>query len=75
MIKSITIVMGALVVSGCSGITITAAMCNDLRNDPSAPKIPKECRDYSEKEAQKAFNKVIDEKKVSDKDIEFSREK
>jgi len=30
---------------------------------------------YSEEEAEKAFNKTKDEKKVSDQDIEFSREK
>jgi hypothetical protein len=75
MIKTALVFMFALMVSACSGVTVTAAMCDQIANDPSAPPIPKECKDYNEKEAQKAFNKVVDEKKVSDQDIEFSREK
>jgi hypothetical protein len=75
MIKTALLFMFALMMSACSGVTVTAAMCDEIAKDPSAPPIPKECRDYNEKEAEKAFNKVIDEKKVSDQDIEFSREK
>jgi len=75
MIKTALVFMFALMMSACSGVTVTAAMCDQIANDPSAPPIPKECKDYNEKEAQKAFNKVVDEKKVSDQDIEFSREK
>jgi len=60
---------------GCSGVTVNATMCDQIMNDPAHPQIPQECRDYSEKEAEKAFNKVVDEKKISKKDIEFSREK
>ncbi|MEN4053079.1 MULTISPECIES: hypothetical protein [Sulfurimonas] len=61
--------------SACSQIEVNATMCDQIASDPTAPKIPQECRDYNEEEADKAFNKVIEEKKVSDKDIEFSREK
>jgi len=75
MVKFITFASFLLVISGCSGVKITAAMCDEIAKDPSAPPIPKECKDYSEEEAKKAFDKVIDEKKVSDQDIEFSREK
>ena len=75
MIKTALVFMFALTMSACSGVTVTAAMCEEIANDPSAPQIPKECRAYSEKEAEKAFNKVVDDKKVSDKDIDFSREK
>jgi hypothetical protein len=71
--KTLILTAFALFFSACSGVTITAAMCEQIAHDPSAPPIPQECRDYNEKEAQKAFDKVIDEKKVSDKDIEFSR--
>jgi len=63
-----------IVMNGCSHIKITAAMCNQIAQDPNA-QIPQECRDYDKKAADKAFDKVVDEKKVSKKDIEFSREK
>jgi uncharacterized protein YceK len=74
MSKILWAVAVMIVVSGCSHIKITAAMCNQIAQDPNA-QIPQECRDYSEKAAAKAFDKVVDEKKVSKKDIEFSREK
>jgi len=64
-----------LSMSACSNIAINATMCDQIASDPSHPPMPQECRDYSEKEADKAFNKVVDEKKVSDKDLEFNREK
>jgi len=74
MIKILWAVVAVIVVSGCSHIKISAAMCDQIAQDPNA-QIPQECKDYSEKEADKAFNKVVDEKKVSKKDIEFTREK
>lgn len=67
-------ILTILFLTGCSNITITAAMCNKLERDPTAT-IPQECRAYSKKEADKAFNKVVNEKKVSDSDIEFHKEK
>jgi len=54
--------------------TFNAAMCEQIASEPNAV-VPQECRNYSEKEADKAFNKVTDEKKVSDKDIKFDKEK
>ena len=45
---------------GCSNFTINATMCDEIKVDPLAT-IPKECRKYSEEEAEKAFNK---EKKI-----------
>ncbi len=61
--------------NACSHIKISAAMCGQIESEPNA-QVPQECRDYSEKEAQKAFDKVQNEKKVSDKDIiEFHKEK
>ncbi len=74
MIKILWAVVAVITVSGCSHIKISAAMCDQIAQDPNA-QIPQECKDYSEKEADKAFNKVVDEKKVSKKDIEFTREK
>ena len=62
-----------LAFSGCSNITINGTMCDQIASDPNAV-MPQECRDYNEKEADKAFNKVVEEKKVSDKDIKFNNE-
>jgi hypothetical protein len=75
MIKIILAFCFALLFSACAQIDVNATMCDQIASDPSAPQIPQECRDYSEKEAQKAFDKVVDEKKVSKKDIEFTPEK
>jgi len=60
-----------LAFSGCSNITINGTMCDQIASDPNAV-MPQECRDYNEKEADKAFHKVVEEKKVSDKDIQFN---
>ena len=62
-----------LLLGGCSNFTVNATMCDQIASEPNAV-VPQECRDYSEKEADKAFNKVVDEKKVSDKDIKFDKE-
>jgi len=66
-------ILTALTLSGCSNFTINATMCEQIASEPNAV-IPQECRDYSEKEADKAFNKVVDDKKVADKDIKFDKE-
>jgi len=63
----------ALSFSGCSYFTVNGAMCEQIASEPNAV-VPDECRDYSEKEADKAFNKVIEDKKVADKDIKFDKD-
>ena len=63
----------ALTFSGCSYFTFNASMCEQIASDPQAT-MPQECQDYDEKKADKAFNKVIEEKKVADKDIKFDKE-
>ncbi len=63
-----------LLFAGCSNIEFSATMCEKIASDPHAT-MPQECKKYSEEEAEKAFNKTKDEKKVSDQDIKFSREK
>ncbi len=68
------LILAALFLTGCSNFKITAAMCEKLESEPGAT-VPQECRAYSEKEADKAFNKVKNEKKVSDSDLEFHIEK
>lgn len=58
--------------TGCSKVTITAAMCDKLEHDPTAT-VPQECKAYNEKEADKAFNKVVNEKKIPNSDLEFDK--
>ncbi|MBD3797600.1 MAG: hypothetical protein IE887_07655 [Campylobacterales bacterium] len=55
--------------SACSQFKVTGTMCDNI--DPQNQNIPQECRDYNEEKADKAFNKVTDDKKVSNTDIEF----
>ena len=63
----------ALVLSGCSNIEFNVAMCDKIASEPGAT-IPQECKNYNEEEAQKAFNKVNDEKLESKEDIvKFNR--
>ena len=62
-----------LALSGCSHFTINGTMCDQVANEPNAM-LPQECKDYNEKEADKSFDKVVEEKKVSDKDIKFDKE-
>ncbi len=61
-----------LLFSGCSYFTITGTMCDNI--DPQSADMPKECRAYNEKEADKAFHKVSEDKKVSNKDLEFDNQ-
>lgn len=63
----------ALLLSGCANFTVNAAMCEKIASEPGVT-MPQECKNYSEKKAQKVFNKVVEEKKVSDKDIKFNKE-
>lgn len=63
----------SLLLGGCANFTIQGTMCDEIEREQGAT-VPKECRNYNEEEADKAFNKVVDEKKVSDKDIEFDIE-
>lgn len=51
---------------GCANFQITGMMCDQVRVDPHAT-IPSECRPYSEKEAQKAFEK--ENKVLSTEDV------
>jgi len=59
-----------LAFSGCANFTINGTMCDQIASEPNGV-MPQECRDYNEKEADKAFHKVVEDKKVSDKDIKF----
>jgi len=63
----------SLFLSGCANFTINATMCDQIASEPNAV-VPQECRNYNEDEADKAFHKVHEDKKVSDKDIKFDKE-
>ncbi len=61
---------------GCSGFTINGTICDEIQSDPNTQNIPKECRKYDEKEAQKAFFKDKNKNKTDIKDIiEFNKDK
>jgi len=68
-----TAIILAFMMSGCSYFTFNATICEQIESDPNAV-VPQECKIYDEKKADKAFNKVVDEKKISDKDLEVHKE-
>ena len=59
-----------LVLGGCANFHVNSTMCDQVANEPNMT-VPKECRNYNEASADKASNKIVDQKKVSDKDIQF----
>jgi hypothetical protein len=66
-------ILFSLTFSGCY-FTFNAAMCDEIASDPNA-QMPQECRDYNEKEAEKAFNKTKNNKTSQDEDvIKFQQE-
>jgi len=74
-VYKIAIIMG-LLLSGCANVTVNGTICDNVGtgSDRDLQGVPQECRDYDEKKADKAFHKVTEEKKVSDKDIKFDKE-
>ncbi len=54
--------------SGCSNITFNASMCDSIASDPQAV-MPRECRNYNEEEAQKAFDQTKHNQQESKDDI------
>lgn len=72
MMTHITIATALVLFLGGCSFTVSAAMCEELRADPHAT-VPQECRQYSEEEAQKAFDKT--QKKQSSEEIKLNVEK
>ena len=68
-----TVLAFAFVLSGCANFTVNSTMCDQVASEPGVT-VPTECRNYNEDEAEKAYNKLVEEKKVSDKDIKFDQE-
>jgi len=63
----------SFLLSGCANFTVNGTMCDHMVNEQGQI-VPAECRNYNEEEADKAFHKLVEEKKVSDKDIKFDSE-
>ncbi|MFT7859722.1 MAG: hypothetical protein ABXS93_02175 [Sulfurimonas sp.] len=66
------LILSLLLFSGCSHFKVTGSMCDKIRTEGG--EMPQECREYDEAKADKAFNKVTEDKKVSNKDIEFDNQ-
>ena len=61
---------------GCANFTINGTICDQINSEPNTQQIPKECRKYNEKEAEKAFfNKKKEKESKADVDdvIEFNK--
>lgn len=65
--------IAVLALTGCSNITFNATMCDQIASDPHAT-MPQECRNYSEKEAEKAFNKTKAKEESQENIIEFTKD-
>ena len=61
-----------LLFSGCSYFTISAAMCGKIASEQG--EMPEDCRNYSDVEAQKAFDKTKVKTSTTDKeDLKFGK--
>ena len=71
MLKIATLL--ALMISAGMSFSINASMCEKIATDPNTM-IPVECQNYSEKKAQKAFDKTKKKHANIDDRIEFSKD-
>ncbi|WP_415397131.1 hypothetical protein [Sulfurimonas sp. CS5] len=62
-----------LIFSGCSNMKFSASMCDQIASDPNAI-MPKECRNYNEEDAQKAFDKTKYKQNSKEDIVEFNKE-
>ena len=69
-------ILAGLFLNACASFTVNGTICDSvgIGSDNNMQNIPQECQDYDEKKADKAFNKVVQDKKVSDKDIKFEKD-
>lgn len=54
-------------------MTFNASMCDQIASEPNSI-MPKECRAYDEKEAQKAFDKTKTKVESKEDIVEFNKE-
>ena len=76
MMKLLAVSFMVVFLSGCTNFTINGTVCDNIMSDPNMQSIPQECRDYDEKEAEKAFfkNEKRDRPDLDD-NIEFQNKK
>jgi hypothetical protein len=73
--RYILLIFTIVSLSSCSEFKINAPICNEINSEPNTQNIPKECRNYNEKEANKAFFKNKKDKKTDVEDIiEFNKD-
>ena len=66
-------IIAVLFFSGCSYFTFNKQMCNQIASEPNAV-VPQECMQYSEEDAQKAFDNTKNKQETSNEDIiEFNK--
>ncbi|QSZ40591.1 hypothetical protein GJV85_00140 [Sulfurimonas aquatica] len=63
----------ALLLSGCSYFTFNATMCDQIASEPGSI-MPKECQEYSEEKADKAFHKDTPKHESKEDIIKFSQD-
>jgi len=71
MFKVITIL--AIAFNLASGFSINSTMCDKIASEPNQF-MPEECKNYSEKEAEKAFNKTKKKHESKEDIIKFSKD-
>jgi hypothetical protein len=73
--RYILLIFTIVSLSSCSEFKINAPICNEINSEPNSQNIPIECRNYNEKEANKAFFKDENDKETDVEDIiKFSKE-
>ena len=71
MIKIIAILLMAF--SSSFAFSFNATMCDKIASQPNQM-LPEECKNYSEKEAEKAFNKTKKKHESKEDIIKFSKD-
>ncbi len=72
--RGILLLALAASLGGCANFTLNGTICEEINTEPNTQNIPKECRKYNEKEADKAFHKNKNGKKADvDSIIEFEK--
>jgi len=71
MIKIIAIIL--ITFSSSFAFSFNATMCDKIASEPNQM-LPEECRNYSEKEADKAFNKTKKRHESKEDIIKFSKD-
>jgi len=61
-------IIAVFIFSGCSHFTFNKQMCDKIASEPNSV-IPQECMQYSEEDAQKAFDNTKNKQQTSDEDI------